>query len=143
MGKKGVKVVGMAQGSFSAKAVLKRMRMKKIMPVKFRTSDLYAMGNGMVMNFLDENTLLFGDDGGGGWVAGVEFARPAGNAEHDAVSAGRCVESGRLRHREEAPAGIALYDGFFERSELQPGCDHVGFAHGGDHVVPGEGRYAL
>jgi hypothetical protein len=63
MGKQNnVRVVGMAQGSFSAKVVLKRMRMKKIMPVKYRTSDLYSMGNGMVMNFLDENTLLFGDD---------------------------------------------------------------------------------
>lgn len=58
-----VKVVGMAQGSFSAKVVLKRMKMKKILPVKYRTSDLYSMGNGMVMNFLDENTLLFGDEG--------------------------------------------------------------------------------
>jgi hypothetical protein len=63
MGKQNnVRVVGMAQGSFSAKVVLKRMRMKKIMPVKYRTSDLYSMGNGMVMNFLDENTLLFGDE---------------------------------------------------------------------------------
>jgi hypothetical protein len=62
MGKQGVNVVGMAQGSFSAKAVLKRMKLKKIMPVKYRTSDLYAMGNGMIMNFLDENTLLFGDN---------------------------------------------------------------------------------
>ena len=24
---------------------------------------MYAMGNGMIMSFLDENTLLFGDDG--------------------------------------------------------------------------------
>ncbi len=37
MGKQNnVRVVGMAQGSFSAKVVLKRMRMKKIMPVKYR-----------------------------------------------------------------------------------------------------------
>ena len=61
-GKQGVKVVGMAQGSFSSKVVLKRMRLKKIMPTKYRTADLYAMGNGMMMTFLDENTLLFGDD---------------------------------------------------------------------------------
>jgi hypothetical protein len=62
MGKQGVKVVGMAQGSFSSKIVLKRMKLKKIMPAKYRTSDIYAMGNGMMMTFLDENTLLFGDD---------------------------------------------------------------------------------
>src|SRR5438309_10822596 len=62
LGKQGVKVVGMAQGSFSSKTVLKRMKMKKIMPAKYRDSSLYAMGNGMIMTFLDENTLLFGDD---------------------------------------------------------------------------------
>src|SRR5207244_4045089 len=62
MGKQGVKVVGMAQGSFSSKTVLKRMKMKKIMPAKYRDSSLYSMGNGMIMTFLDENTLLFGDD---------------------------------------------------------------------------------
>jgi hypothetical protein len=61
-GKQGVKVVGMAQGSFSSKAVLKRMKLKKITPAKYRDADLYAMGNGMMMTFLDENTLLFGDD---------------------------------------------------------------------------------
>jgi len=63
MGKQGVRVVGMAQGSFSSKTVLKRMKFKKIAPAKYRQSDLYAMGNGMIMSFLDENTLLFGDDG--------------------------------------------------------------------------------
>ena len=63
MAKKDVKVVGMAQGSFSSKTVLKRMKLKKIAPSKYRQSDLYAMGNGMIMSFLDENTLLFGDDG--------------------------------------------------------------------------------
>jgi hypothetical protein len=62
-GKQGVMVVGMAQGAFSAKTVLKRMKLKKIAPAKYRLSDLYTMGNGMIMSFLDENTLLFGDDG--------------------------------------------------------------------------------
>lgn len=62
-GKQGVRVVGMAQGSFSSKEVLKRMRLKKIVPTKFRDALIYGMGgNGMVMTFLDENTLLFGDD---------------------------------------------------------------------------------
>jgi hypothetical protein len=62
LGKQGVKVVGMAQGSFSSTVVLKRMKLKKIMPTKYRTAAIYAMGNGMMMTFLDENTLLFGDD---------------------------------------------------------------------------------
>lgn len=62
-GKQGVKVVGMAQGSFSSTSVLKRMKLKKIVPTKYRDAAIYAMGgNGMVMTFLDENTLLFGDD---------------------------------------------------------------------------------
>src|SRR5205814_2966059 len=62
MGKQGVRVVGMSQGSCSSKTVLKRMKLKKIAPTKYRDSDLYSMGNGMIMSFLDENTLLFGDD---------------------------------------------------------------------------------
>ena len=61
-GKQGVKTVGMAQGSFSSKVVLKRLKLKKIAPTKYRTADIYPMGNGMLMTFLDENTLLFGDD---------------------------------------------------------------------------------
>jgi len=61
--KKDVKVVGMAQGSFSSKTVLKRMKLKKIVPTKYRQAEMYSMGNGMIMSFLDENTLLFGDDG--------------------------------------------------------------------------------
>jgi hypothetical protein len=62
-GKTGVRTVGMAQGSFQSKTVLKRMTLKKIKPIKYRTADIYTMGNGMMMTFLDDNTLLFGDDG--------------------------------------------------------------------------------
>jgi hypothetical protein len=61
-GKQGVRVVGMAQGGFQQKVVLKRMTAKKILPTKYGLSKLYAMGNGMMMTFLDENSLLFGDD---------------------------------------------------------------------------------
>jgi hypothetical protein len=43
--------------------VLKRLALKKIMPTKYGLSKIYAMGNGMMMTFLDENSLLFGDDG--------------------------------------------------------------------------------
>jgi hypothetical protein len=62
-GKSGIRTVGMAQGSFQSKTVLKRMTTKKIKPIKYRTSEIYSMGNGMMMTFLDDNTLLFGDDG--------------------------------------------------------------------------------
>jgi hypothetical protein len=59
--KQGVKVVGIAQGSFSQKAFVKKMKLNKTKPVKYRDSDIYPMSGGMEMNFLDENTLLFGD----------------------------------------------------------------------------------
>jgi hypothetical protein len=56
-----VRVVGVAQGSFSSKVVLKKMRLNKIKPVKYHDSDVYPMSNGMEMTFLEDNTLLFGD----------------------------------------------------------------------------------
>ncbi len=59
--KQGIKVVGIAQGSFSATMVLKKIRLRKIRPAKYRENDLYSMPGGMQMTFLDENTLLFGE----------------------------------------------------------------------------------
>ena len=59
-GKQGLQVVSVAQGSFSAKAVLKRMKLKKIMSTKYGTALLYPMADGLVMTFLDDNTLAFG-----------------------------------------------------------------------------------
>jgi hypothetical protein len=59
-GKQGTQVIGVAQGSFSAKAVLKKMKLKKIAPTKYGTADLYPMGSGLMMTFLDELTLAFG-----------------------------------------------------------------------------------
>jgi len=70
--KQGLRVVGIAQGNFPAKAFLKKMRLQKVKPVKYRTADLWSMGNGMQMTFLDDNTLLFGD---GGAVKGALDAR--------------------------------------------------------------------
>jgi len=60
-GKEGVKVVGIAQGSFSSKVFLKKAKANKVKPIKYRDSDLYAMSGGMDMTFLDDNSLLFGD----------------------------------------------------------------------------------
>jgi len=62
-GKQGVKVVGIAQGSFSSKAFVKKMKLKKVKPVKYHDADIYPMSGGMEMTFLDENSLLFGDGG--------------------------------------------------------------------------------
>ncbi len=59
-GKQGLQVVSVAQGSFSAKAVLKRMKLKKIMSTKYGTTLLYPMNSGLAMTFLDDNTLAFG-----------------------------------------------------------------------------------
>jgi hypothetical protein len=59
-GKQGIQVVSVAQGSFSAKTVLKKMKLKKIMATKYGTTLLYPMSDGLIMTFLDDNTLAFG-----------------------------------------------------------------------------------
>lgn len=61
--KQGVRVIGIAQGMFPTKAFLRKMRLQKVKPAKYRNADLWNMGTGMQMVFLDENTLLFGDSG--------------------------------------------------------------------------------
>jgi len=58
--KKGIQTIGIAQGSFSAKAVLKKLKIKKIAAEKYGTASIYPMDNGFVMTFLDDNTLAFG-----------------------------------------------------------------------------------
>jgi len=59
--KVGIQTIYVAQGSFSAKAVLKKMRLKKITGTKYGLSRMYPMGS-FVMTFLDDNTLAFGPD---------------------------------------------------------------------------------
>jgi hypothetical protein len=58
--KKGIQTIGVAAGSFSAKAVLKKMKLKKIAATKYGSANIYPMDNGLVMTFLDDNTLAFG-----------------------------------------------------------------------------------
>jgi hypothetical protein len=58
--KKGIQTIGVAAGSFSAKAVLKKMKLKKIAATKYGNAAIYPMDNGLVMTFLDDNTLAFG-----------------------------------------------------------------------------------
>ena len=60
--KKGIQTIGVAQGSFSAKAVLKKFKVKKITGVKYGTNRIYPMDDGLVMVFLDDNTLAFGEE---------------------------------------------------------------------------------
>ena len=59
--KQATKAVGVAAGPFAMKAVLKKMTLRKIKPTKYRTSSIYPMDGGMVMSFLDDSTLLFGE----------------------------------------------------------------------------------
>jgi hypothetical protein len=59
--KQGIKGVGVATGSFQMKVVLKKLTAQKIKPVKYHTASIYPMDGGMVMSFLDDSTLLFGD----------------------------------------------------------------------------------
>jgi hypothetical protein len=60
--KKGIQTIGVAAGSFSAKAVLKKLKTKKILGTKYGTARIYPMDNGFVMTFLDDNTLAFGTE---------------------------------------------------------------------------------
>jgi len=59
--KQGVKQVGVASGPFAMKTVLKKLALHKITPTKYRLSKIYPMEGGMVMVFLDDSTLLFGE----------------------------------------------------------------------------------
>ena len=59
--KQGTKAVGIAAGPFAMKAVLKKLAVRKIKPTKYGTASVYPMNGGMVMSFLDDSTLLFGE----------------------------------------------------------------------------------
>jgi hypothetical protein len=60
---KGLRIAGVAQGQFNRTKFLKSMRAKKIKPTKYHTSFLYPMASGMEVTFLDESSMLFGEDG--------------------------------------------------------------------------------
>jgi len=53
---------GIAQGPFQQKEFLAKARAKKIKPEKYLLSDIYPMGSGFEMVFLDPVTILFGDN---------------------------------------------------------------------------------
>jgi hypothetical protein len=59
--KQGVKQVGVAAGPFAMKTVLKKMTLHKIKPTKYRNMSIYPTDGGMVLVFLDDSTLLFGE----------------------------------------------------------------------------------
>ena len=59
--KTGLQTVGIAQGIFARKKILLRIRKQGVKAKKLNNSFVYPMSGGMVMTFLDENTMLFGD----------------------------------------------------------------------------------
>jgi len=59
--KQGIKSIGVASGPFSMKAVMKKITLAKMKPTKYRLANIYSMDGGMVMVFLDDSTLLFGE----------------------------------------------------------------------------------
>jgi len=54
--------VGIAQGPFQQKEFLAKAKAKKIKPQKYLLADIYSMGSGFQMVFLDPITILFGDN---------------------------------------------------------------------------------
>src|SRR5579863_250764 len=61
-GKRGLKTIGVASGSISFTVVLKKIQAQTAKPVKYQGSDLYPVSGGMSAAFLDDSTLLLGDD---------------------------------------------------------------------------------
>ncbi len=62
-GPKGIlRSVGIAQGALKQRDFLAKMKARKIKPEKYLLSDLYPMGNGMQVVFLDPTTILFGEN---------------------------------------------------------------------------------
>jgi len=60
-GKQGVRGIGVASGPFNMKSVLKKMKLEKVTPKKYGNSLIYPMDGGLLMSFLDDSSLLFGD----------------------------------------------------------------------------------
>ncbi len=53
--------IGIAQGPFQQKEFLAKAKARKIKPQKYLLSDIYPMGSGFEMVFLDPITILFGE----------------------------------------------------------------------------------
>ncbi len=58
--KNGMRTFGLAQGDFQPKKYYARMKLKKIKPDNYKNNWVYPTG-GVMMTFLDETTMLFGD----------------------------------------------------------------------------------
>ncbi len=58
--KNGLKVIGVANGQFSPKAVLAKFKKQKVAGQKYKLAHVFPL-SGMQMAFLDDYTMLFGD----------------------------------------------------------------------------------
>ncbi len=94
----GLRAVGIAQGTFPAKAFIARMTKQKVKGTKYRGNTLYPMGDGLSMTLLDESTMVFGDaaaikrsldirDGAGGksMISNAEIMDLMGSVEGESV----------------------------------------------------------
>lgn len=54
--------IGIAQGPFRQKEFLAKVKARKIKPEKYLLSDIYSMGSGFQLVFLDPVTILFGEN---------------------------------------------------------------------------------
>lgn len=59
--KKGLKIIGVANGQFDMKKLTAKMKVKKLAGDKYRTYTIYPMNGGVQMVFIDPYTMLFGD----------------------------------------------------------------------------------
>src|SRR6185369_12351915 len=92
-----VRAFGLAQGDFQPKKFYARMKLKKVLPSKYKESFIYSTGSGMVMTFLDDSTMLFGEP------AAVHDALDTRNGEAESLSSNpqitdmmSSVESGNI-----------------------------------------------
>jgi hypothetical protein len=75
-----LRAFGLAQGDFQPKKFYARMKLKKVIPAKYRDSFVYSTGSGMVMTFLDDSTMLFGE------AAAVHDALDTRNGDQESLS---------------------------------------------------------
>jgi hypothetical protein len=80
-----LRAFGLAQGDFQPKKFYARMKLKKVLPAKYKGSLIYSTGSGMVMTFLDDATMLFGE------VDAVHDALNTRNGEADSLASNQQI----------------------------------------------------
>jgi hypothetical protein len=80
-----IRAFGLAQGDFQPKKFYARMKVKKIVPTKYKDSFIYSTGSGMMMTFLDDTTMLFGES------AAVHDALDTRNGDTESLSSNQQI----------------------------------------------------